>query len=46
MVENEINLMVKCLQSNNGGEYEDGEFKKYYAPYGIKIEKTILGTPQ
>ena len=46
MVENEINLKVKCLQSDNGGEYEDAEFKKYCVENGIKMEKTIPRTPQ
>ena len=46
MVENETNLKVKCLRSDNGGEYEDDEFKKYCAQNGIKMEKTIPGTPQ
>ena len=40
-----MNLKVKCLQFNNGGEYEDVEFKKYFAENGIKIEKTIPRTP-
>lgn len=28
MVENEINLKVKSLQSHNGGEYVDDDFEK------------------
>jgi len=27
MVENEIGLKIKKLRSDNGGEYEDNEFK-------------------
>jgi hypothetical protein len=44
-VENETGLRLKCLRSDNGGEYE-GEFKKYCEVNGIKMQKTIPGTPQ
>ena len=30
MVEIETNLKVKCLRSDNGGEYIDGGFSEYY----------------
>ena len=46
MVEIEIGLKVKCLRSDNGGEYIDGRFSQYCATQGIRMEKTILGTPQ
>ena len=46
MVETEIGFKVKCLRSNNGGEYIDGGFSEYCAAQGIRIEKTIPGTPQ
>ena len=46
MVETETCLKVKCLRSDNGGEYIDGGFNEYYAAHGIRMEKTILGTPQ
>lgn len=46
MVENETNLKLKCLRSDNGGEYISEEFKRYCADNGIKMEKTIPGTPQ
>ena len=29
MVETEIGLKVKCLRSDNGGEYIDGGFSEY-----------------
>ena len=45
-VETEIGLKLKCLRSDNGREYIDGEFKEYFATNGIRMEKTILGTPQ
>ena len=46
MVETETGLKVKCLRLDNEGEYIDGRFSEYYATHGIKMEKTILGTPQ
>ena len=46
MIETETGLKLKCLRSDNGGEYIDGGFKKYYVTNGIRMEKTILGTPQ
>lgn len=42
-VENETNLKLKCLKSDNGGEY-CGEFRKYCAD-NMEMEKTIFGTP-
>ena len=39
-------MKVKCLRSDNGGEYIDGGFSEYCATHGIRMEKTILGTPQ
>ena len=45
MVETKIGLKVKCLRSNNGGEYIDGGFSEYCAAQGIRIEKTIPRTP-
>ena len=46
MVEIETNLKVKLLRSDNGGEYIDGGFNEYCAMHGIRMEKTIPGTPQ
>ena len=46
MIEIETSLKVKCLRSDNGGEYIDGGFSKYCVAQGIRMEKTILGTPQ
>ena len=39
MVETETDLKVKCLRS-------DGGFSEYCARHGIRMEKTIVGTPQ
>ena len=46
MVEIETGLKVKCLRSNNGGEYIDGGFSEYCAAQGIRMEKTIPRTLQ
>ncbi|KAL6312268.1 hypothetical protein AAG906_025647 [Vitis piasezkii] len=46
MVETETGLKIKCLRSDNGGEYIDGGFSEYCAAQGIRMEKTIPGTPQ
>ena len=46
MVETETSLKVKCLRSDNGGEYIDRVFSKYCAAPRIRMEKTILKTPQ
>ena len=46
MVETETSLKVKYLRSDNGGEYIDGGFSEYCAAQGIRMEKTIPGTPQ
>ena len=45
-VETETGLKLKRLRFDNGGEYIDGRFNKYCATNGIRMEKTILGTPQ
>ena len=46
MVETETSLKVKYLRSDNGGEYVDGGFSDYCVAQGIRMEKTIPGTPQ
>ena len=46
MVETETDLKLKCLRSNNGGEYIDGGFKEFCVANGIKMEKTTPRTPQ
>jgi transposase InsO family protein len=46
MVKTKTSLKLKYLRSHNGGEYEDRGFKLFYAVNGIRMEKTILGTPQ
>ena len=45
MVETKKSLKVKCLRSDNGGEYIDEGFSEYCAAQGIRMEKTIPETP-
>ena len=46
MVETKTCLKVKCLRSDNGGEYIDEGFSEYCVAQGIRMEKTIPRTPQ
>lgn len=46
MVKTKIGLKLKCLRLDNGREYEDGGFKRFCVMNGIRMEKTIPGTPQ
>ena len=45
MFETETGLKVKCLRSDNGGEYIDEGFSEYCVAQGIRMEKTIPRTP-
>ena len=46
MVENETDLKIKTLQSDNRGEYLDADFKQYCDKNNIKIKKTVPRNPQ
>ena len=46
MVETETGLKVKCLRSNNEGEYINGRFSEYCVAQEIRMEKIIPRTPQ
>ena len=46
LAENEIGKRLKCLISDNGGEYCSKEFDSYCSHNGIRREKTVPGTPQ
>jgi hypothetical protein len=46
LVENETGKRLKCLKSDNGGEYCSKEFDYYCSYHEIHREKTVLGTPQ
>ena len=45
MVENETGLKIKKLRTDNGGEYEDTIFKKFFYENGIRMERIVPGTP-
>jgi len=45
-VENQTDLKVKSLISDNGGEYDSQEFKDFCSEHEIKMIKTIPGTPE
>ena len=40
-VENQIGRKIKCLRSNNGTKYKDGEFLKFCEEHGIKRHFTV-----
>ena len=42
-VENQTGLKVKCLRSDNGGEYDKSEFKTFCAAEGIRLMRTVPG---
>uniref|UniRef100_A0A2N9J1S8 Integrase catalytic domain-containing protein n=1 Tax=Fagus sylvatica TaxID=28930 RepID=A0A2N9J1S8_FAGSY len=46
MVEREKEKSLKCLRTDNGGEYTSNEFENYCSEYGIRHEKTVPSTPE
>lgn len=46
LVENELDLKIKCLKSDRGGEYISNEFFDFLEQYGIKRKFYIARTPQ
>jgi hypothetical protein len=46
MVENEMDSRIKCLRSDNEGEFTSKEFMDYYSSHGIKRQFFIARTPQ
>ncbi|PKI43124.1 hypothetical protein CRG98_036503 [Punica granatum] len=44
-VERETGMKLKCVRSDNGGEYR-GPFENYCRIHGIKLERTVPKTPQ
>ena len=45
-VENECERKIKCLRSDNGGEYVSNEFNKFCDVNGIKRHFSVTETPQ
>jgi hypothetical protein len=43
MVENEMDSKIKCLRSDNGGEFTSKEFMDFYNKHGIKRNSSLLG---
>lgn len=39
-------MSIKCLRSDNEGEYDSKEFKNFCKGNRIRMEKTILDIPQ
>jgi transposase InsO family protein len=46
MVENEMDSRIKCLRSDNGGEFTSKEFMDYCSNHGIKRKFFVARTPQ
>ena len=46
LVEIDTGKKLKCLRSDNGGEYYSKEFDRYYLKHGIHRDKTVPRTPQ
>jgi len=45
-VDNQTNLKIKMLRSDNGREYNSSEFNEFYDKYGIKRQFMIPYMPQ
>ena len=45
-VELETGRKIKCLRTDNGGEYTDGEFQSFCRKEGMKRQFTVAHTPQ
>jgi len=46
LVENETGNKIKCLRSDNGGEYTSKEFENFLKAHGIRHQLTVPHTPQ
>ena len=45
-MENQTRRKMKCLRTDNGTKYRDGDFLKFYEEHGIKRHFTVQKTPQ
>ena len=39
-------VKIKCLKSDNGGEFTSNEFNEFYEGHGIKRQFSVARTPQ
>jgi transposase InsO family protein len=46
MIENEMDSRIKCLRSDNGGDFTSKKFMDYCNNHGIKRQLSIARTPQ
>lgn len=46
LVETETEMQIKCVRTNNGGEYTSTAFMKFCTEHGIKRQLTNAYTPQ
>lgn len=46
LVQRETGKPLKCLRSDDGGEYCSINFDKYCSKHGIRYEKMVSHTPQ
>ena len=46
MVENETYMKIKCLRSDNGGEFTSKYFNEFCEIHGIKRPFLVARTPQ
>lgn len=46
LVENETGNKLKCLRTDNGGEYSSNELENYLKSHGIRHQTTVPYTPQ
>ena len=46
LVENESNIKIKCLISDNGGDFTSNEFNDFCETHGIKRQFSAAKTPQ
>lgn len=46
LIENEFNLNIKCIRSDNGKEYVNNKFQAYLDQHGIRHQTTVPYCPQ
>jgi len=46
MVENETDLKIKCVRTDNGTEYVNKDLKSFFLQHGIKHQTTVPYSPQ